>query len=396
MAFVAVLQTAVVRSSAVFVRLSEEQVGENDLLFTPRLVPRTGSTGSPTFWVNETFMRERLANVSSLSGTAPRWTLLARASAGGPRNVSCVLLVLGNAREQAIGVGRTWTRRPLGNDETYVSTRLLRDLGLRGGRGDRITITVDLLELAATAGASFGNVSVSQVVRDAADGPVDQFVSGVALFAPPNSTVDFVALLATVGITVPPPFNASGTDLRAVPVSALSGPARAPISAALTEVVVASVLQLLRPSVSLAIIDDIPGPDGKYPGSLSNVVMIELSAVASIVTRAFPANMQLALSIIAGASSQVSASAPGTSAAFAQLSQFLNAATMLDTVRLEDYALLVVGTVANREVVYRGDTASIGSYFVRLTNSMYERLGFDFAAEPTTPLATSIEGIQFV
>jgi hypothetical protein len=156
--FVTLLQNAIVRSNSVFVRLSEQQVGENDIVFAPD-ISALATAGSQEFWLNQvrgassqacdhsrapplpkTFMNETLSSIPDLAGIAPRWTIPARAltpppgSISGPLlpttraqvNASCILLVFDTLLEQQLGIGRTWTRRALASDETYVSGNLLR------------------------------------------------------------------------------------------------------------------------------------------------------------------------------------------------------------------------------------------------------------------------------
>jgi hypothetical protein len=87
-----------------------------DIVLTPDLasLQLEASTSIPPFWINETAVRSAIANSSSMVGSAPRWTLVA--SGLNPktlRRAPLVVLVCDSIREQQIGAGRTWQRRPL-------------------------------------------------------------------------------------------------------------------------------------------------------------------------------------------------------------------------------------------------------------------------------------------
>jgi hypothetical protein len=115
-AFVAILQNAIVKSSNIFVRLSETQVGEMDVVLTPDLASLQLSATSefPPFWINESVVKEKITGSLTMVGSVPRWTLIATGVNPETQvNTSLVVLICDSIREQQIGVGRTWQRRPL-------------------------------------------------------------------------------------------------------------------------------------------------------------------------------------------------------------------------------------------------------------------------------------------
>ena len=67
--FVTLLQNAVISSSAVFVRLSEQQVGEMDLVFLPDS-RRMMSDAPRSVLLNETYMRDHISGVPNFLGNA--------------------------------------------------------------------------------------------------------------------------------------------------------------------------------------------------------------------------------------------------------------------------------------------------------------------------------------
>ncbi len=87
-----------------------------DIVLTPDLasLQLDASSSFPAFWVNETAIRSSLAGSPTIVGTAPRWTLVANGvHPTSLKRAPLVVLICDSLREQEIGAGRTWQRRPL-------------------------------------------------------------------------------------------------------------------------------------------------------------------------------------------------------------------------------------------------------------------------------------------
>lgn len=87
-----------------------------------------GAVGIAGFLLNETDTALKLRANPAVRGTTPRWAVLADVlSRDEPtRNTSCFLLVIDSEREERIGLGVNWGRRPLGEQETYMVRRRIR------------------------------------------------------------------------------------------------------------------------------------------------------------------------------------------------------------------------------------------------------------------------------
>ena len=129
---------------------------------------------------------------------------------------------------------------------------------------------------------------------------------------------------------------------------------------------------------------------------------LQAATVPAIVKAALPANTALLvalLSALSGNQAQELSTVVGAGnltkgldiVPLQTLLTVLGVAESLSSVRLADYALLVVAAVNNRAAIYTESTDSISSYFVDLTNRMYNLLGYNYSAVPSTPLASAIQ-----
>ena len=84
--------------------------------------------------------------------STPRWIALGdvRNKAFPGRNTSCVVLVADLKNERDIGMGRAWQLRDLGEQETYMASSALFELGIKANAGERVILKLDILELLDT------------------------------------------------------------------------------------------------------------------------------------------------------------------------------------------------------------------------------------------------------
>jgi hypothetical protein len=179
-------------------------------------------------------------------------------------------------------------------------------------------IELDLLALTSAAGLTANPTEVEAALVEALNTVLAGATQALAGSLPANATVNVVALLASLGIVLPPQFvSLGGLNLAAVPVAQLQvwclfspllfllltslrfqGPVLQQLLDPLVMAFIASQVDgLLRPSVALTVLDGV-GPDGKWPGSLGNVVVLEAAAVPDIVKAALPANTALLVSLL--------------------------------------------------------------------------------------------------
>jgi hypothetical protein len=167
------LATAISKASLVFIKLAENSMGEYDLVMTPTgtrveidppLDEAHAAQPLKTFLLNATDIQRRLAPVHSVTGAAPRWTMLARLGNrfAPERNASAIILAIDSEQEKQIGLGRSWPFPPLGEKQAYIPGPLLRNLKVKPG--DWITLTFDLVDLASDIGG-LSESDLDQMVR---------------------------------------------------------------------------------------------------------------------------------------------------------------------------------------------------------------------------------------
>lgn len=68
------------------------------------------------------------------------------------QNGTVIILIIDSKQEEAAQIGRDWDKRPLGYEETYISSSALRQIGVQAAMGERVHIGFDFLQLASTFG----------------------------------------------------------------------------------------------------------------------------------------------------------------------------------------------------------------------------------------------------
>jgi len=151
--FAALLQSVVQRSPLVFMRLQEDQTGDADMV----LVPESSADNASPF-LNATDINARLADNPLVKGAAARWLLLGSilSQDDAAVNTSAWVLVIDSDAEEAIGLGRNWNRRRLGEQEAYLSETVLQELGVEANVGDRVRLYIDPISFIAGLGHGWG------------------------------------------------------------------------------------------------------------------------------------------------------------------------------------------------------------------------------------------------
>ncbi len=184
---VSILYNSVLKASIIFVKLSEDQVGETDVMFTPKLTEKnTIPFINETLLEEKLFFRQRRRNLnegvlvdndssSSMSddvglvGISPRWIFYGKVeNRDTPTlNTTAILLIVDTKKEKEIGIGRTWNHRPLGEAECHVKDNILSAIGVESNMGRRVNIRLELQTLLqAMSGA---NQAIAQDLNNSND-----------------------------------------------------------------------------------------------------------------------------------------------------------------------------------------------------------------------------------
>lgn len=152
------LQTAVIQTPIIFMKMSEDSTGEFDMLFVtdPTLVP-VGSTDITSYLMNATYLMQYARRIPEVVGVAPRyvctyddihgrWTFLSNiANKYYPTmNTSVQLVAFHTDLERDMGLGRGWDRRALGEYECYVTEGALNRIKVTPDAGDKLMLKLSL------------------------------------------------------------------------------------------------------------------------------------------------------------------------------------------------------------------------------------------------------------
>ena len=170
--FLTLLLNAIELCSCIFIKLSEEQTGEIDLIFTPYLTSHSVSnqkSGFDSFFYNKTTekrnstfnlnnlnflnfyeIEKKLENLSYIEGVTPRWMITGKAKKigeGNNDNFKTNIFIIDSAIENNIGIGRKLSLAELKENECYISTTLFDALKLNIGSQIEMKISLsDLLQ----------------------------------------------------------------------------------------------------------------------------------------------------------------------------------------------------------------------------------------------------------
>ena len=175
--FSTLLLNAIQYSSTIFVKLSEEEESEIDLILSPNVMNKeveakksifesnfyskkqiTFSNSSNYTFSNLNFLdlyeiKEKLANLSFIEGISPRWFIFGKASDKNKGNYisnefKTSILVLDSFSENIIGIGRALNLPELKINECYISSTLSNALKVKPG--DIIQMEISLSDILKT------------------------------------------------------------------------------------------------------------------------------------------------------------------------------------------------------------------------------------------------------
>ncbi|KNE73088.1 hypothetical protein AMAG_17243 [Allomyces macrogynus ATCC 38327] len=343
--FLTLVRNALVRSSIVFVKLSEDTVGQYDLLMTP-------SQDGTSMFLNATDLTTQLASVASIRGSVPRWILPVNVTASdqGQWNTSAVnrdvlatavVLIMDSKLEQDLGVGASWKHRSLGENEAHVTGSLLRALGKRPNLGDTINLKMDLSVMMASAVGNSTSLNQAQITL--------------------TRTQLETAILVT------------GANRTAVYQSAQlqpDGTFRVPLGAVTNN----QADQFATLTQTMTVVDAIEQPDGKFPQNLGNVIVVDLDPTEILLKRmaAQLAQNPLAASAVPWKASDVA------------------------TFRLRDYAMSMVLMIRDRLAIYTMSDTDRNRAIIEVANDVMRLIGLFAPVDLVDVLNLALKGTSFI
>lgn len=442
--FVTFLQNIIQQSPVIFFRLSEITTGELDLLLTPSPMINNNS-----IFVNGTLVAERIgrpinerraafdASVGAINflpafnvtrkdhprvnGSLPRWlglgTLVNRDFP--ILNASARVIALDTELEDALGVGRRWGFRPLGEREAHVDPSLLRAIGIRPERGERAVLRLDLVKLyqsvsgntdeetAAVIGATLAGsgIDLGQVVSllslQAQLGPLIGALANATV--PDNITLNAAALESLLeavgvnGVSLPGDVTIPGATIRALQAQlrsnegALLNPAGLNLTNLTEASLQAAIYSVLKTSLvitqEIAVAEALSGAQGRWPNSLGSVVCLDSRHLLVLLRGAIRQVFDGLRQLFGFAFTAATTAANVTEATFE---------AALSSVRLNDFALGAVVQNRDRLVSYVKTGSELKQDMVDFSNEAMALLGPGVAADPSLPVYVAIQATSIV
>lgn len=427
--YLVILATMVSRSSILFLKLAENNVGELDLVLTPTFAAsadqfynndaRVGVANYSvvSYTVNATMVSERTSHLRIVEGVAPRWigygkTLGLEApptsytyTTTDPNNnsssinvtvtdsgVMTAVIVFDTLLEKKIGIGAGWNHPPLGFAQCHASSSLLRTLNLKPRRGHGLRLSLNTADLLSQLGFSLddlitqppqnnSNTSTTITFNNTTITPeqLEQLrLLLLTLQVVNNNTQPIVDLLLNSSATI-----INGTS---VVVTLPAGFGTDAVSA-ITDSLLANLTTL---SVDLSIIDNVGHPKGKWPAALGNAIVLEkrhllktlLAAVDNLIS-----NYEFAIRLLQQLGVDTSSIPPLPITSSSSSSSF---SSLDDSINLDDFSLFTIIRYADRTSAFSQDEVGINRRMAHFTNVVADALGGDFPASFSIPLAEAV------
>ena len=373
--FLGLIQTILNRSAVIFIKLSENSVGQFDLALYP-----ASSNSSQAFTINYTAITERLAtkNLPLLEGTAPRWIIPASASSpskGLVDSKDILAIVINEVVEDNIGIGTGWPYRALGYGETSISASVLRSLQIQPNNGESISLTFTISSLLSTVGVdtSFITDLSSNSTLSTNATLLSNFQTSSSSSSPiavtvvvPKSRVQTLGLPLVVFFNSNFPKDANGDYI--VNLSALLNLSNA-LSTPFT--------------FQFAVVDAIEQPFGKYPSVFGNVAILDYNYAQTLVNQIISSTFSSPALVLASNLLGVT----GTQGILSNTSISIN---------LNDYCMTVILVMKNRDATYIKNDQDRKTDLVNFSNQVSNAIGLDLPVYYLDVLNQALLGTSFI
>ncbi len=138
-AFLTLLISVVDLTPVIFIRISENELGDADIIITPVAAVNDTRLADANFTSNPlsairlidiNAIDDKIVHHKDIVGISPRWFLFGTCSKPEVENndLTVYLLLIDPERERQIGLGRNFDHPPLNHNEIYISESALRTL----------------------------------------------------------------------------------------------------------------------------------------------------------------------------------------------------------------------------------------------------------------------------
>ena len=370
---VSILYNSILKANLIFLKLSEDNVGDADVYFTPKF---TNLTTIP--FINNTEVSAKLKENPWMVGTSPRWVIFGNLQNRDypDKNINGLLLVIDSEREEELGIGRIWPYRPLGEGEMHVRDSMLRALDVKADRGKRVNLEIDFANLlsafsgsdeAISQGVTPDNtvVNQTQLLRQIFQSSGFKFDETYSInitelanqlnLPIPGNLKPFIDAFGIIKITGEQAFDAIAATLGAGNATNLN----------------------LKVGGEFTVVSSIEANYAKYPSALGNVMIIDSHYVGKLIGNSIFASpsIQLLLQLTGNADT---------------VKKFFN------TFPIQQYSLTLVGRFKDRFPAYLKADNERKDQMIEITNSMMDSLGIAYPVSYTLPLLSALDATKFI
>eukprot|EP01132_Coremiostelium_polycephalum_P005002 gene5002-6228_t len=443
--FISFFQNLIQISPIVVMKMAENQVGEADLILTPKLSDSTlefmnkkfGSDGVnnsvidggrnssslaqydysflSTLFLNSTYLSYQLEDSPSVRGVAPRWMSFGTVNSSTTNNNNVksttnksqrdhssnnnkpttnsslpinlinqelLILVIDSQLEKDIGLGRGWNHRPLYHNQIHVTNTFLERMGILPNSNEKLDLHLDLQD-------AFEKMAPLPMLPNADDfNKIFEGITGVPI-------QDSVSIHRTIpSLVVKRIKKRYGNDV-------ISDDGKIIYPKEIVNYFYKSYEKVYNYDTTLVVIDSINSPNGKYPAALGNVGVLESSFVERLIkdnlkefadTLSISPELEFFLGFLTDAyPSNNLTKALDTFDYYHSL--FLS---LSQSFELDEYSMSTVIMMNSRVDVYTSDQKDMKSSIGSFTDEVSDCIGFDFPTTFTVPMALAIQGYSLL
>lgn len=425
--FLVVMQSALQVSAIVFLKISENQVSDADLILTP--IPATndsrlqdGSFNSNPLnslrLLDGQFLEDLCDKSDDIVGCSPRWILFGDASKPQEKEkLRVYILAFDSLKEQSIGLGRNLIAPDLKDNECYLTLSTVKSLDLT----DQVYLKMDIITTLISQGfltlsnSTNSNTTTEKQVADFKDSlkSLLRGALGIANFSSTtaNTSVikenakDLNEAIKNSGL----PLNRPLSDFPAIS-NALMNTFNVPKDFMETlnlrnvtefldtfdtlqnnvtitpnetlEALLDAVIEALNLTSTFQIKANISSPNGKWPESLGNVLAFDYQFIPSLITNSIEEAFK------------VSNNEFVRNLALNQQGKDI-IREVVKSLDIKKFTVSENFVIKDRMKVYT-DQNTMDGYFIQMTNKYFKAMGKDVSVSASIPLAQTMQGVLII
>jgi len=427
--FLVLMQSAIQISPLIFLKISESQIGDTDVILTPIPPSNDSRLQNSSFnsnplnsirLLNGPYLEDLCDQMSEMMGCSPRWVLFGDAyDDQEDQKLRVFILAFDYIKEKSIGLGRNLIAPEIAGNESYLTLSTVMSLNL----GSTVQLKVDVINSLVSLGyltLSNSNETTDQQVQDLKDSIKNQLRNYFALTGanvtqnttintdilktnakslntfikdsglPMNTTVSKypnIEKLLVNNLNLPSNFfqvnNYDLDNLTTLLDSVNSLPDNTTFSSNSTfEALLDAIIAALNLTATFEIKANISDSQGKWTEVLGNVLAFDYRYIPNIIVNSI-------IEALKESTDPIVRSLVPTQG----LQNFIQ--NTVNAFDIRQYTVSENVVIKNRMQVYT-DQDTIDGYFIDLTNKYFKLIGKDYPATANIPLALAVEGVLLI